>query len=44
MLWIVASDWAPLKCEGLMSCVCMGFEILHVEDLMDMQVVEMMVP
>ena len=44
MLWVVASDWTPLEYEGLMSCVCLGFEILHVEDLMDVQVVGIMVP
>ena len=40
---MVASDWAPLKSEGLMSCVCMGFEISHVEYLMAVQVVVLMV-
>ena len=43
VLWMVASDWAPLKSYGLMSCVCLGFEVLHVEYLMDVQVVGMMV-
>ena len=41
---MVASYWAPLKSEGLMSYVFLGFEILHDEDLMDVQVVGMMVP
>ena len=41
---MVASDWDPLKFEVLMSCVCLGFEITHVEDLMAVQVVVMMVP
>ena len=44
MLWLVASDWSPLKSEGLMSCICMGFEIPHVEYLMAVQVVGMMLP
>ena len=42
-LWMVASDWYPLKSEGLMSCVCLGFEIPHVEYLMAVQVVVLMV-
>ena len=41
---MVASEWSPLKFERLMSCVCLGFEILHVEDLMDVLVVGLMVP
>ena len=44
VLWMVASDWAPLKSDVLMSYVCLGFEVLHVEDLMDVQVVVLMVP
>ena len=44
MLVMVASDWDPLKSEGLMSCIFLGFEILHVEDFMDVQVVGLMVP
>ena len=44
MLWMVASDWAPLNSEGLIACVCLGFEILRVEDLMDAQVVGIIVP
>ena len=43
VLWMLASDWDPLKSEGLMSCVCLGFENLHVDDLMDIQVVGTMV-
>ena len=43
MLWMVASYWDPLKSDGLISCACLGFENLHVEYLMDVQVVGMMV-
>ena len=39
-----ASEWSPLKSDGLMSCVCLGFGILHVKYLMDVQVVVLMVP
>ena len=41
---MVFSDWAPLKSEGMMSCLCLGFEIPHVEDLMAVQVAGLMVP
>ena len=41
---MVASYWDPLNSEGLMSCVCLRFEIPHVEDLMAVQVVVLMVP
>ena len=41
---MVASYWSPLKYEGFMSYVCLGFEHLHVEDLMNVQVVGLMVP
>ena len=44
VLWMSASNQALLKSEGLMSCVCLGFEMLHVEDLIDVQVVGLMVP
>ena len=43
VLCMVASDWDPLKSQGLMSCVCLGFEIPHVEYLMAVQVVVLMV-
>ena len=43
VLWMLDSDWYPLKSEGLMSCVCLGFEIPHVEYLMAVQVVGLMV-
>ena len=34
VLWMVASYWTPLKYEGMISCVCLGFEIPHVEYFM----------
>ena len=44
VLFMVASYWAPLKSEELMSCIFLGFEIPHVEYLMAVQVVVPMVP
>ena len=44
VLWMVSSDWSPLNSEGLMSYVCLGFEIPRVEYSMAVQVVVLMVP